>query len=245
MDSVYAEAYPDLYRNHWWWRAREAILLKKIAALLEHTPRARLLDVGCGAGLFFDALQRFGDVEGIESDAIAIESAGEWRGRIHHGELDESFRPPAPYDLILMLDVLEHLNDPVQLLRRAAPLLNAGGRILITVPAFNWLWTRHDDINHHVQRYTATAMRRTIVTADLVPIECSYLFQSLVIPKALVRVREGLVGGSETVPDIPPPAINKMIQAALRTEYQLAWWLPFGTSVMAVARRGNPDVERR
>ena len=76
MDNVYAAAYPDLYRKHWWWRVREEILLDRIAALLRDVPRARILDVGCGAGLFFDALQRFGEVEGIESDATRCRERG-------------------------------------------------------------------------------------------------------------------------------------------------------------------------
>jgi 2-polyprenyl-3-methyl-5-hydroxy-6-metoxy-1,4-benzoquinol methylase len=93
MDSVYAEVYPELYRRHWWWRVREDILLRRIAALFEGSGRpARILDVGCGAGLFFDALQRFGHVEGIESDSRAVERAGRWRESIHVGELDASYR---------------------------------------------------------------------------------------------------------------------------------------------------------
>ena len=75
MDSVYAAAYPELYRKHWWWRVREEILLETVARLLAGQSRARILDVGCGAGLFFDALDRFGHVEGIESDRSAIDSA--------------------------------------------------------------------------------------------------------------------------------------------------------------------------
>ena len=237
MDSAYTAAYPDLYRNHWWWRAREEILLERIAALLKIVPHARILDVGCGAGLFFDALQRFGEVEGIESDETAIRLAGKWRARIHHGELDAAFTPGAPYDLILMLDVLEHLEEPAALLRQAARLLAPRGRILVTVPAFNWLWTKHDDLNHHVCRYTAAGMRRTIDAAGLSTAMSSYLFPSLVIPKALVRVLEAALGSSPSVPGIPPAPVNRAVQIALRAEYAVARWLPFGTSVIAVATR--------
>ena len=72
MDARYAQAYPDLYRRHWWWRVREEILIRRIAALRDGQKGARILDVGCGAGLFFDALERFGEVEGIESDADTV-----------------------------------------------------------------------------------------------------------------------------------------------------------------------------
>ena len=200
-------------------------------------PRARILDVGCGAGLFFDALQPFGQVEGIESDSIAVQSAGKWRNMIHQGELNESFTPSEPYHLILLLDVLEHLSEPLEVLRQAAAHLHSGGKVLITVPAFNWLWTKHDDVNHHVRRYTAAEMQRTVGASGLSTDSSRYLFPSLVLPKALVRVREKLLGDSSTVPQIPSHAVNSAVQKALRAEYALTSWVPFGTSLMVVASK--------
>jgi SAM-dependent methyltransferase len=238
MDKSYAAAYPDLYRRHWWWRVREEIVLGRIAVLLREVPRARILDVGCGAGLFFDALQRFGEVEGIESDATAVENAGKWRNRIHHGQLDETFTPSAPYDLILMLDVLEHLDEPVTLLHDAALLLAEGGRILVTVPAFNWLWTKHDDLNHHVRRFTMSEMKQTIAAAGLAAGDSSYLFPSLVLPKMIARAIEAVRGSAPAVPEIPPAAVNRTVEFVLRAEHTYARWVPFGTSLMAVASRG-------
>ena len=238
MDSVYAAAYPELYRRHWWWRIREEILLRRIAALFEGGPGGvRILDVGCGAGLFFDALQRFGHVEGIESDPIALQQAGKWQDRIHLGQLDASFEPSAPYDAILMLDILEHLTEPERLVREAVRLLKPNGRVVITVPAFNWLWTRHDDLNHHVHRYTAAQMRATIRRAGLAVTDSTYLFQSLVVPKALVRLLETLLQKPPHVPGIPGEPVNSALQAWLRAEYAVARWLPFGTSLMVVAAR--------
>lgn len=238
MDSVYAAAYPELYRRHWWWRVREEILLRRISALIAGASHPlRILDVGCGAGLFFDALQRFGHVEGIESDPTALQYAGRWRDRIYIGQLDASFKPEAPFDLILMLDILEHLEEPGRLIRSAIPLLTPTGRLVITVPAFNWLWTRHDDLNHHVHRYTAAQMRSAVSAEGLVVTDSIYLFQSLVVPKALVRLVETLRHTPPHVPGIPGEPLNSVLQLWLRTEYAVARWLPFGTSLMVVASR--------
>jgi SAM-dependent methyltransferase len=243
MDAQYAAAYPELYRHHWWWRAREDILLQRIRTLLAAKPSARILDVGCGAALFFDALEPFGHVEGIESDRASVERSGKWRSRVTVGELDAAYHPSAPFDLILMLDVLEHIPDPRPALRRAGEILAPGGRILITVPAFNWLWTTHDEVNHHVTRYSAATMGRVIGQAGLATLETTYLFQSLVLPKLFVRAREAFASSPPSIPPIPAPAINRTVRAWFRAEHAVAGWLPFGTSLLVVA--GAPAFAAR
>jgi SAM-dependent methyltransferase len=242
MDPLYAAAYPDLYRNHWWWRVREEVLVGKIRRTLRAGSGARILDVGCGAALFFDALQPFGHVEGIESDRTAVEQSGKWKDHIMVGDLNDAYEPAAPFDLILMLDVLEHVHRPDQLLRRAGELLTPNGRILVTTPAFNWLWTTHDDINHHVTRYTAGTMRKTVRRAGLVTVECRYMFQSLVGPKLLVRVREALTSAAPRVPTVPPRIVNRAVQKWFRLEYAVAGWLPFGSSLLTIAMRPQRPI---
>jgi 2-polyprenyl-3-methyl-5-hydroxy-6-metoxy-1,4-benzoquinol methylase len=240
MDAALASAYAELYRTHWWFRVREAILLRKIEALLRDGPRpARILDIGCGAGVFFDALSRFGHVEGIESDVAIVGQSGRWRDRITLGELDDSFKPATPFDLILLLDVLEHVSGPDQLLRRAHRLLARNGRIIMTVPAFQALWTTHDDINHHLRRYSTGLMRRTILDAGLIVDEMTYFFQSLVLPKLIVRLLEAMKGAAPRVPRTPSRFLNSSLEAWFSSEFAIAGRLPFGTSLMAVARR--PD----
>ena len=234
MDARYASAYPDLYARHWWWRVREQILLKKIGTLLRGVPDARILDVGCGAALFFDALEPLGRVEGVESDSAAVALSGRWRDRIVVGDLDDRFAATAPYDLILMLDVLEHIAAPEAVLKRASDLLRPGGRILITVPAFTWLWTSHDELNRHVTRYSAAELRQVVAASGLVTLESSYLFQSLVLPKLLVRAGEALRPAPPRVPRIPSPPVNAAIQAWFRFEHAALGWLPVGASTLAV-----------
>jgi len=236
VDPQYAAAYRDLYKGHWWWRVREEIVLAKIEAILGRAHDVRILDVGCGAGLFFDALERFGYVEGIESDAAIVEQAGRWQQRIVVAELDDSYTPDEPFDLILLLDVLEHVAQAAELLRHAARVLGRRGTILVTVPAFDWLWTAHDELNHHVKRYTAAEMRRVLTEGGLVPVETGYLFQSLIVPKLLVRAKEALTSRSAHVPGIPSQAVNAALQAWYRREYALFGGLPFGSSLMAIAR---------
>jgi SAM-dependent methyltransferase len=236
MEGAYTAAYADLYRRHWWWRVREDILLGKIRDLVgARTRDVRILDVGCGAGLFFDALEPFGHVEGVEADPIAVEQSGRWRSRIHLGELD-TYRASAPFDVILLLDVVEHVSNPHLMLQQAAKLLGRDGRMLLTTPAFNWLWTSHDSLNHHVKRYTASEMRDLLRRAGLDPIDTRYLFQSLVAPKLLLRLAEALTPSQPSVPRVPPSALNRALETWFRVEHAVAGWLPFGSSVLASAR---------
>jgi SAM-dependent methyltransferase len=215
------------------------MLLRKISRLLAGVSDPRILDVGCGAAMFFDALDTFGHVEGIESDAAAVDRSGRWRSRIFVGDLDEAYAPAAPFDLILMLDVLEHIANPGVVLARARQILRPDGRILITVPAFSWLWTSHDEMNHHVARYSTRALTEVVARSGLVALETGYLFQALVLPKLLVRAKESVFRDRPRVPRIPPRAINDIIQAWCRIEHRLAGRLPFGGSAFAVAARAE------
>jgi 2-polyprenyl-3-methyl-5-hydroxy-6-metoxy-1,4-benzoquinol methylase len=205
--------------------------------VLDGVREAGILDVGCGAGLFFDALEPFGLVEGVESDRAAVEASGRWRSRIALGNLDSAYELAAPFDLILMLDVLEHIHDTDQLLRRAGELLTPNGRILVTVPAFKSMWTTHDEMNHHVTRYSSGELRATLARAGLRVIETQYLFQSLVLPKLLVRASEALTMRRPRMPRLAPPLINKVLCAWFCAECELAGGLPWGGSVPAVAAR--------
>ena len=236
MEADYAAAYANLHRRHWWWRVREDILLTKARQLLRSRDGdIRILDVGCGAGLLFDALDSLGHVEGIESDRIMVEQSGRWRSRIHLGQLD-TYSSDHLFDLILLLDVLEHTERPDLMLQQASQHLKPNGHLVLTVPAFQWLWTSHDDLNHHRKRYTADEVYRLMNEAGLTVIEARYLFQSLTIPKLLIHLKEIVVGRRVTLPRVPPDSLNRMLQRWFHLEDAIAGSLPFGSSVMAVAQ---------
>jgi SAM-dependent methyltransferase len=231
----YAAAYRDLYERHWWWRAREAMLLREIE---EHRPAAgwgSILDVGCGDGLFFDQLVRFGEAWGVESDDSLVPADSPHRGRIHLGPFDSSFEPGRRFGLVLMLDVLEHLPDPVAALRQAAGLLEPGGRLLLTVPAFPVLWTSHDELNHHFVRYRRRSLDAVIVRAGLTMLSSRYCFHWLFPVKLGVRVLERLGSTARAHPTVPPPLLNGLLLGIARLEQYTVGRLgvPFGSSLLA------------
>ena len=190
MRADYAGSYRELYERHWWWRAREKAILEVLRAEQPAGGWKRILDVGCGDGLFFDQLLRFGEVEGIEPAEALVSAEGAHRSNIHIVPFDERFQPGKQYSLILMLDVLEHLAEPVRALRHALDLLAPGGTLLITVPAFRLLWTNHDIINDHYTRYTKRSFEDVARQAGLCIKSERYFFHWLFPVKLAGRFAE-------------------------------------------------------
>jgi len=234
MREDYLDLYRELYMRHWWWRAREKLILKTLRAQQPAQGWKSILDVGCGDGLFFDQLLRLGEVEGVEPSAALVNPESAHRSRIHICPLDENFQPGKQFSLILMLDVLEHLPDPAAALGRALALLAPHGMLLVTVPAFKWLWTNHDVINEHFTRYTRRSFRELAGHAGLCIRGERYFFQWLLPPKLATRIAERLRGLPPQPTGVPPHGINTLFYLLSRLE-QSTWgalpW-PFGTSLM-------------
>jgi SAM-dependent methyltransferase len=248
MDPAYAERYRELAARHWWWRARNDTVGAEVARLLGERRDARILDVGCGDAVLFPYLSKFGHVEGIEPDPTVVSAESPWRNRIRIAPFDESLRP-APserpgarvegFDLILMLDVLEHLDDAAASLRLAGDLLEAEGRLLVTVPAFLALWTHHDELNRHVTRFTRGRLTAAANAAGLRVERSWYLFQWLFFAKLVERARERAFGPAPP-PSVPPERINDVLYRVCEMERRVAGRaVPFGSSLIAILSRAG------
>jgi SAM-dependent methyltransferase len=240
VEQEYALGYRELYRRHWWHRARERLIVDVLERLRPPGGWSAVLDVGCGDALFFDQLARFGHVEGVEPNASLLTADGPYRDRIHVGPFDASFRPGRRYGLILMLDVLEHLREPAEALRHALALLQPGGRVLVTVPAFRLLWTNHDVLNHHYTRYTGASLARVARAAGLRIERSRYFFHWLFPVKLGQRLFEAAWPRPPALPRVPPGWINRVLYLASRGEQVVLGRLPipFGTSLLVIG--GKP-----
>ena len=238
MDPAYGARYEDLYRRHWWWRAREAAILIELRRLQPAGGFGRILDVGCGNGLFFDKLSELGEVEGVEPELALLDPSGRWRHAIHAVPFDASFRPAHRYGAILMLDVLEHLDDPAAALGHAVGLLAPGGVIVCTVPAFQWLWTHHDVLNHHRRRYDRPAFRQLAGAAGMAIVRERYLFQWLVPAKLAVRLLERFRKTPPPPPAVPPESLNSALRIISRIQERVTSLIPvpWGGSLMVSGR---------
>jgi SAM-dependent methyltransferase len=239
VHSDYARRYRELWGRHWWWRSRESWLLGWIKKLHRQAPRRRILDVGCGDGLFFESLGRFGRVEGAEPDESLVHDS-RWRHRIHIGPVEAGLESESPYDLVLMLDVLEHIPEQSRALAAVRSVLRPGGHLLLTVPAFAWLWSQHDEANAHQRRYGPRDLRTVLHEAGFVIETMRFFFVWTVAPLFLRRLLAPAGRGcSDYDVPIPRPVINAVLTAWSRCEHAIGrvvpW--PFGSSLLAIARR--------
>jgi len=238
MDPDYSSRYAELYRSHWWWRAREALITRKVADMAPAEGWRRALDVGCGDGLLLPRLSRFAArVEGLEVDERLVSDDTARRYTIHIGALDERFEPAEPYDFISALDVLEHIEEPLPALRRCREIMSPHGTLLLTVPAFHALWTSHDEINHHHVRYTRAELTGLAEEAGFDAVESRYFFHWLAPPKWVVGQAERALGVRLHGPGIPPRPFNTLLYGLCRMEQGL--FRPLGgmpgSSILLVA----------
>ena len=238
MDSAYARKYRELHDNHWWWQARKAEVLRHIRNILGNRTDASILDIGCGDGLFFDDLARFGWVEGVEPDERTITQHSRWINRIHHCFFDDTFQSTRRFDLILMLDVLEHLPNQIAALSHIERLLSPGGVLLLTVPAFNILWTKHDDVNHHHIRYTRKLLCQQLMLSGLESVNSHYLFHWLFPLKIAIKIKEYLLRSGPQLPSVPSDRMNNMLLSLCLSEQGIfsSRHLPWGSSLIAECR---------
>jgi 2-polyprenyl-3-methyl-5-hydroxy-6-metoxy-1,4-benzoquinol methylase len=241
MQKPYAAVYERLYREYWWWRSREAILIKLLGQLLQGRSGLDILDVGCGDGLFFSELERFGTVRGIEVDEGMLRPDGPYRDRISTTPLGDPLYSGAEwqFDLITALDVIEHIEDDRAAVASMVEMLRTGGLLVITVPAFQALWDHHDEVNLHFRRYTTATLRRVLDGQGLELLRLRYVFRCLFPPKYLVAKLNRCRSRKLEQHTIPGPVVTRFMTRLCVLEDTLlrALPIPFGTSALAVARR--------
>jgi SAM-dependent methyltransferase len=244
------QIYEDIYRfelTHWWFRGRRHVIASMLRRFSPSRRPLKVADVGCGMGSTFDMLSEFGWVVGIDASPTALAFSKD-RGHplLVAGGLPVLPFPDGVFDIVCALDVIEHLDDDYAAVRELWRICKPGGLLMITVPAYQWLWSEHDDINEHRRRYTRPRLRAALGQAPVDCLKLSYINTFLAPPVMLVRLVKRLFRKPEKDPSTlksdvypVPKAANKILQAVFASE---ATWLrygslPFGISVLCVARK--------
>ncbi|ATX81782.1 2-polyprenyl-3-methyl-5-hydroxy-6-metoxy-1,4-benzoquinol methylase [Mariprofundus ferrinatatus] len=230
----------DVEDTHWWFTARREIVSKLLGSL-SLSPEMKILDVGCGTGGNFNMLSKFGQLEGLECDEEALLMA---RKRdvcpVLHGSMPECVSIEGErYHLITMFDVLEHIEDDRGTILKAWELLLPGGRLMLTVPAFPFLWSEHDTQHHHKRRYKRGQLEQLLIDAKFEPEYLTYyntLLFPIVVAARLIKRVAGIHGDEE---ELPPPLLNRALKQIMASERHLmpGIRLPFGVSLLAVCRK--------
>ncbi len=231
--------------THWWFVGRRKIIESFIecvcAGLGKRSTPLNVLDVGCGTGANLEMLSQFGDAEGVDVSAEALDFCRA-RGlrRVKQGAAEELPYDDESFDLVTGLDVVEHLDDDVAGLKEMRRVLRPDGRAVLFVPAFMFLWGVQDDISHHRRRYTMAGLKDSVRKAGLEIERASYVnlsfFAPILFGRLLMRVT-GVRPASEN--NITIGALNGVLGKLFGAERFLLRHLnfPFGVSIICVARR--------
>jgi len=239
MDPAYVAVHMEEDRSHWWFRGRLAVLLASLRRALPPR-RLRLLELGCGSGNVLAALAEFGDVVGMDahSDLTAAARAAGLDVRVGHLP-DDLGVAPGWADVVLLLDVIEHVDDDVATLRAARAGVGEGGVLVVTVPAYRWLWSGHDEVLGHRRRYTAGELRAAVERAGFRVVRVSY-FNTLLFPFLIaVRGWKRLRGDRGHDLHRPSTPLNWLLERVFALERHLVprVRLPFGASLLLIGRR--------
>lgn len=237
--------------DHWWFASR----VRAINAVAEGRVggNLRVLDVGCGAGNMMHHLARYGTVKGVEIDPRPLERARQRGYDVKLADVGAGI----PYDdgqfeLVSALDVIEHTPDDMAVLNECRRVLTPGGHLLVTVPAFMFLWSHNDVLNAHVRRYTAGELKRKLEAAGMGVQRLTYN-NFFVFPLAalLIMLRRRTQSGPQLRShhfeedayqvDMEPasPPVNALLTQVGKVEATLlrAINLPWGTSLIALAEK--------
>jgi len=241
MDRAVFDRMAELDQQHWWFTARRRILAEVIRRIVRPPTAARILELGCGTGHNLDMLGAFGTVEASELDDHARELAAKRLGRaIEAAALPDLSRFPADsYDMIALLDVLEHVVDDKGSLAAIFTRLKPGGALLLTVPANPWMWSAHDVAHHHHRRYRKTDLA-ALARAAGYEIDLLSPFNTMLFPLiAGVRVLNKVRGHDSADDALPAKPVNSVLDRLFGFEAGLIGRLPFpfGVSLVAVLRR--------
>ena len=237
MERAVFERMAEQDAKHWWYVARRRILDDLIAREVRLPGEARILEIGCGTGHNFEMLRRFGRLDALEVDGEARTLASRRLGHaVGSAPLPQlTGVPDRSYHLIALLDVLEHVDEDQAALESIATKLAPEGRILVTVPAYQWMWSAHDVAHHHKRRYSKRGLRQVAEAAGLRAERIGY-FNSLLFPlAATARIAGNLLGKTESDDKMPPAALNSLFQAVFGLERHLVGRVPFPAGVSLFA----------
>lgn len=243
MKQAFRESLARIEQDHWWYRARQSILEKALERLVGHPKRS--LAIGVGAAREAEMLSQATRLVAIDKTAIDPRCA-ELTLAVQSDAVQLPFAESS-FDAVFILDVLEHIDDDETVLREIRRVLRPGGSLLITVPAFMFLYGRQDRMSEHKRRYRRESLVNLVTGIGLQVEYCSYFNTLLFPPIAAIRVARRWLelpdGRDKTDFDMRLPVpMERVLETMLAAERHAIdrVELPFGVSLLCSARRPIP-----
>lgn len=251
MDKKFYDEYYHLERSHWFFLARlnilQSIIEKKI--IKNGKKDLSILNIGVATGATSEMLEKFGTVTSLEYDKDCCVLLEEKTGiKAINGSILELPFSENSFDLICCFDVIEHVEDDQSGVNEMTRVAKDTGYIFVTVPAYMFLWSRHDDINHHFRRYTRSTLLKLFKSPDLRFVFNSYFNSFLFLPIAFFRLTfsklqkkdQGESTGSDCEVMGGSKWINSLFYFIFNSEKSLlksGLSFPVGVSLMAVLQK--------
>lgn len=239
MEASLYQQHLDLEDRHWWFIARRHIVETLLKRFIE--PPLSVVEGGCGTGGNLAMLTQFGTLQAFELEKVAREAA-EKRGlcEVRFGALPDAYPFETCCDVLALMDVLEHIEADEASLKVLYKKLNQGGKLLLTVPAYAFLWSAHDEVNHHKRRYTRKNLIQKVERAGFNVNYASY-YNTFLFPIVLfVRLMHKLTKRPESSDLVlPSPFVNQALTRIFATERFFLPYLrfPFGVSIVLIAEK--------
>jgi SAM-dependent methyltransferase len=241
------DLYQDLYLledTHWWHLSKRKAVIFLLQKYYQKTSSTlTILDIGCGTGKNMEAFSKFGHVYGIDNSSYAIAFCR--KRKLKSVRLASAQKLPFhknTFDVITILDVLEHIDDKT-IMKEIARVLKPNGIVIITVPAYQWLWSTWDEILGHQRRYTTTSLQKLLQNEGFSAVRTSYLYSFLLFPAVLIRRFKSRTKNSNYSSDfrINNPIINSSLLFLATIERHIMAYMPipFGTSVICLAQKNH------
>lgn len=238
--NLYEEMY-QLEEKHWWFKSKRKIILELISQELSGTNN-EILDCGCGCGCLLKYLKVYGNVKGMEySEKALTYSRKNFDGYLIQGDLLEKIQlQEESIDLAIALDVIEHLEDDELALNNIGKVLKENGKLLVTVPAFQQLWSYHDVVHMHKRRYTIKELEDVLKKSGYTIEYISYYNFLLFLPIYITRMIKKILRTDKNDNLIPNPCLNFFFEKIFSTEIFFCKHhikMPVGVSLIAIANK--------
>lgn len=242
MDRDYYKQYYKLERTHWWFIVREKILHNLLKRQFSSQPKVKILNIGVATGRTSEMLLEFGNVTSVEYDKECCTIMHELTGLdVFNASITELPFDESTFDLVCAFDVIEHVEDDKKAVLEMNRVCKKNGIIFLTVPAFEFIWSKHDDINQHKRRYKISQLSELFLQKELKGkiLQSSYFNFILFLPIVLTRLAEKLLSKtrkgdvSSDFDMMNNNLLNKLFYYIFKIEVPLLNTLrfPFGISI--------------